>query len=180
MILTAEQLSDIMPHCATERLAEYAALLSDAMTEFGINTVARAAYFLGQVCHESGSLQYWVEKADGHAYERRTDLGNVEPGDGAKYKGRGPLQLTGRANYLAAGEALGLPLEEQPGLVATPAVGFRASAWYWKTRGCSDTADMLNIEATTKKINGGLNGLEYRRSYTARAMTVLVKTALLA
>lgn len=179
-MITAEQLGDIMPHCPTDKLDEYAARLSIAMTEAGIDTVARVAYFLGQVAHESGELRYWLELADGRAYERRHDLGNIEPGDGQRYRGRGPLQLTGRANYLEAGEALGVDLVGNADLAATPEYGFRIASWYWSKRQCNDTADRLDIEGTTKKINGGLNGLEDRRRHTARAMGVLTRTAKLA
>ena len=88
--------------------------LNDTMDEFGITTPARQAAFLAQVCHESGSLHYTRELADGTAYEGRADLGNTEPGDGPRFRGRGLIQVTGRANYRACGTALNLDLIGHP------------------------------------------------------------------
>src|SRR5690606_25370634 len=98
------------------------------------------------------------------------DLGNAQPGDGRRYKGRGPIQLTGRANYRAAGKALGLPLEEQPELAAMPEHGFRIAAWYWTMRKLNPLADQGNFLAITVAINGGLNGYadRVRRRETAK------------
>lgn len=97
----------------------------------GINTPLRRAAFLAQLAHESGELQWFEEFADGWDYEWREDLGNIYEGDGPLYKGRGPIQLTGRHNYTRAGEALGLDLVNDPWQVATPEVGFRTACWYW-------------------------------------------------
>ena len=131
-----------------------------AMVEFGITTADEAAAFLAQVLHESVLLRYFEEIASGAAYEGRTDLGNTHPGDGKRFKGRGPIQLTGRANYRAAGKALGLPLETQPTLAASHTVGWRIAGWYWKTRGldayCNGT--QAGFDTITKRINGGFNG----------------------
>ena len=98
--MTPDQLRRIMP-LAGKRAPLYAVPLSDAMAEYGIDTPARQAGFLAQIAHESGSLVYVEEIASGAAYEGRADLGNTEPGDGERYKGRGILQITGRANYRA-------------------------------------------------------------------------------
>lgn len=139
-----------------------------AMLEARITTQQRAAFFLAQVLHESGRLRFFEELADGSAYEGRCkDLGNCHPGDGKRYKGRGPIQLTGRANYRAAGKALGLPLEEDPELAAGHAVGWRIAGWYWSTRGLNVIADAGRFLDVTRRINGGLNGLTDRRALLA-------------
>lgn len=138
------------------------------MREAGITTRRRAAYFLAQVLHESAGLRYFEEIASGSDYEGRRDLGNTQPGDGRRFKGRGPIQLTGRTNYRAAGAALGLPLERNPTLAAQHDVGWRIAAWYWRTRGLNALADRGDFLAVTRRINGGTNGLADRRRYLSR------------
>lgn len=138
-----------------------APLAERAMREFGITTRNEAAAFLAQVLHESALLRYFEEIASGAAYEGRCrDLGNCQPGDGKRFKGRGPIQLTGRANYRLAGRALGLDLEGHPGRASEHAVGWRIAAWYWKTRGLDHYADgsQRGFDSITRLINGGLNG----------------------
>ncbi len=105
--VSAEQLHRMMPNVSPERAAAMAPYLNRAMQEAGINTPRRAAAFIAQLGHESGQLRYFEELASGRAYEGRRDLGNTQPGDGMRFKGRGPIQLTGRANYEAASRALG-------------------------------------------------------------------------
>lgn len=131
-----------------------------AMVEHGITTQDEAAAFIAQVLHESVLLRFFEEIASGAAYEGRADLGNTHPGDGKRYKGRGPIQLTGRANYRMAGRALGLDLEANPLLAAEHAVGWRIAGWYWKTRGLDQFADgtQAGFDRITLKINGGFNG----------------------
>eukprot|EP01017_Pseudomicrothorax_dubius_P020657 TRINITY_DN22454_c0_g1_i1.p1 TRINITY_DN22454_c0_g1~~TRINITY_DN22454_c0_g1_i1.p1 ORF type:complete len:125 (+),score=24.87 TRINITY_DN22454_c0_g1_i1:149-523(+) len=100
------------------------------------------------------------ELAYGADYEGRTDLGNTQPGDGRKLKGRGPIQLTGRSNYRAAGKALGLNLEQNPQQVATPQVGFKVAVWFWNSRGLSAYADKNNqasFDQITLRVNGCIN-----------------------
>jgi putative chitinase len=159
--MTADELLQMMPFAAA-RAATYAGPLSNAMLEFHIDTPRRQAAFLAQVCHESGSLRYVKEIADGSAYEWRPDLGNVHAGDGAKFKGRGLLQITGRANYTRAGTALFLDLLNSPELLELPDNACRSAAWFWKTRGLNKFADTDRFGALTKTINGGYNGLDDR------------------
>lgn len=151
-MITSAMLKRIMPKCPAPDL--YAPLLSEAMVEAEITTVTRAAAFLAQLAWESGDLRYMEELADGTAYEGRSDLGNTQPGDGRRYKGRGPIQLTGRSNYRAAGLWFGLPLEQDPALAAKPSVGFRVAAWYWKSRGLNELADANDFRGITRRING--------------------------
>ena len=143
------------------------------MEEAAINTPARQAAFLAQLAHESLGLTAFEEFASGAAYEWRTDLGNTHAGDGRRYKGRGPIQLTGRANYRAAGKALGLDLEGNPELAATPEIGFRVATWYWSSRNLNQLADVGDFDAITYRINGGYNGHHDRRHYWSRAKDVL-------
>jgi putative chitinase len=146
------------------------------MLEAEINTVNRMAAFLGQLALESGELKYMEEIASGEAYEGRKDLGNVNPGDGKRYKGRGPIQLTGRNNYTIASADLGIDLVNNPKRAADPDVGFRVAAWYWTKHNLNELADLETQEAydkITKKINGGYLGKKYRDIYWQRALKVL-------
>jgi predicted chitinase len=150
--------------------------METAMAEFDIKSELRSAMWLAQVGHESGSLRYMEEIASGSAYEGRRDLGNTQPGDGVRFKGRGPIQLTGRSNYHAAGDALHLDLVGNPALAADPAVAFRMSAWWWFTHGLNPIADAGDVVAATRRINGGLNGLadRQRRYQIARSLGAAV------
>lgn len=173
MTLTLAQLRSIMPRCKEARALLLLPFLNESLLEWGIQTPARAAAFLAQLAHESGELRYFEELASGEAYEGRRDLGNLQPGDGKRFKGRGPIQLTGRLNYRLAGAALQLPLEAHPETVALPDVGFRVAGWFWATHGCNALADAADFLAITKRINGGTNGLAARAQYWARAKAVL-------
>lgn len=171
--VTLAQAKGIMPRQQESKLAQYLPFINSAMHEFEINTPDRAAAFLAQLAHESGELRYMEEIADGHAYEGRKDLGNVNPGDGKRYKGRGPIQLTGRINYKTFGGMLGLDLENNPQIAATPEVGFRIAACFWKTHGLNELADLGSFKDITRKINGGFNGLEERTKYYELAKKIL-------
>lgn len=167
------QLQAIMPNLSSAKADEYLPLLNAAMVQGGINTPKRQAAFLAQLAHESGQLRYFEEIASGAAYEGRSDLGNTQPGDGVRFKGRGPIQLTGRHNYRIAGQALGLDLENNPTLAARPDVGFRIAVWYWNSRNLNAQADAGNFDAITRAINGGYNGKADRDRYWATAKNVL-------
>lgn len=174
-MLTLEQLQAIMPRMVhnPHDSATYLPLINAAMIEAQINTRLRVAAFLAQVAHESGELRYIQELADGSAYEGRADLGNTQPGDGPRYKGRGPLQLTGRANYTKAGQDLGLDLANHPEQVATPQVGFRTSCWFWGQKHLNQFADVGNFREITHRINGGYNGEDLREAYYQKALAVM-------
>ena len=175
--LTLEQLQAIMPKLPAAKASAYLRELNAAMREREITSPERMAAFLAQLALESGELRYMEELASGEAYEGRANLGNTQPGDGVRYKGRGPIQLTGRANYRTAGTALGLDLEGNPTLAARPHVGFRVAAWYWHSRGLNSLADTGNFREITRRINGGFNGLAEREAYWARAKAVLSRRA---
>ena len=120
----------------------------------------RIAHFLGQTCVESAGFRTTEEFADGTAYEGRKDLGNTEPGDGPRFKGRGLIQLTGRSNYRAMGKTLKLDLENNPAQAAEPALSLVIACEYWKSRKINDAADQDDVMRVTRLINGGLNGLD--------------------
>jgi predicted chitinase len=172
-MITEDDLCSIMPLLKRDRAESYIGLLNAAMDEFDINTPERIAAFLAQLAHESAQLRYWEEIASGADYEGRADLGNTEPGDGVRYKGRGPIEITGRANYRAAGDALGVDFENLPNLAALPEYGFRIAAWFWDTHGLNSLADVDDFKLITKRINGGYNGMTDRLGYWQRAKNVL-------
>jgi putative chitinase len=171
--LTLAQLRAIMPRLSEALGTAYLPHLNAAMAAADISTTRRRAAFLAQLAHESGELRFWEELADGKAYEGRQSLGNTQPGDGPRYKGRGPIQLTGRANYRAAGQALGIDLEKSPERARDVDVGFRVAAWFWSSRGLNPLADAGDFREITRRINGGYNGLPQREAYYARALQVL-------
>ncbi|MEM2161032.1 MAG: glycoside hydrolase family 19 protein [Candidatus Nitrosotenuis sp.] len=172
-MITPEQIIEIMPNCPRGVISDYAQILNESMAEGKINTVVRSAAFLGQIAHESGDLRLLVEQSNGKEYEGRRDLGNIKAGDGPMFKGRGPIQLTGRANYRRAGNALGLPLEEQPSLVEQPRIGFRTTVFYWTDHKLNELADKLDYLAITRAINGGLNGYSHRLEKIVLALGVI-------
>ncbi len=173
-------LEDIAPTEGGNRASQQASIigalgriLAATLDNFEINTGLRAAHFLGQVCHESDGFCTTVEYASGQAYEGRADLGNTQPGDGPRYKGRGLIQLTGRSNYQTYGAKLGIDLMNKPELAAEPKIALIIACQFWKQRDLNSPADKDDIITITKRINGGLNGLEQRRAYVAKAKAAL-------
>ena len=172
-MISFDQLVRIMPY-AKQRADKFIEPLNAAMKEFDISENGiREAAFLAQIAHESGELRYVEELATGEAYEGRDDLGNLYNGDGVKYKGRGLIQLTGRANYEACGEALGLDLIACPELLEEPENACRSAAWFWQSRGLNDLADRHQFLLITKIINGGTNGWHERWKYYQKALQVI-------
>jgi putative chitinase len=162
----------IMPF-AKARIDTFCKPLAAAMAEFDINTPARQASFLSQVGHESGQLRYVRELASGEAYEGRKDLGNTWPGDGVKYKGRGLIQITGRANYTACMLALDVDCVDHPELLELPVNACRSAGWFWKTRGLNELADAGDQVKVSRRVNGGTNGLADRLALFEVAKGVL-------
>jgi putative chitinase len=182
MILSDADLARIMPNLPSAKRAEYLPHLQSAMDEFEINTPLRVAAFLAQVAHESAEFRFmeeiWGPTAAQRRYEPVTSLskslGNTQPGDGKRFKGRGPIQVTGRSNYARYGGKLNLDLIADPLQAATPQVGFRIAGLYWRTNGLNEFADKQFFKTITKRINGGFNGLEDRTRYYIRAKQVLL------
>jgi putative chitinase len=147
--------------------------MNEKLAAAGIDTELRIAHFLAQTCEESDGYCTTVEYASGLAYEWRADLGNNQPGDGVKFKGRGLIMITGRANYTQYGKLLGLPLIDKPTLAADPMNAVSIAIAYWSEHGLNAFADEDDIETITRRINGGLNGLATRQTYLMRAMRLL-------
>ena len=160
------------------RAEKWAEGLTAAMVGAQIDNRLRIAAFLAQVGHESGALVY-VKELGGPAYfakyEGRKDLGNTQPGDGAKFCGRGLIQVTGRANYRACSQALfgDDRLLDRPELLEQPVWAARSAAWYWSTRNLNALADVDRFTELTRRINGGTNGLEDRKARYRLALSVL-------
>jgi len=158
-----------------ERAAELALAANVHFRNYGLfDNPLRLAHFMAQLSHESGGFRYMEEIASGQAYEGRANLGNTVSGDGKRYKGRGPIQLTGRANYRAYGRAVGIGFEDHPEIVAVPSIGLHVACEYWKTKGLNALADADDVLGITKKINGGVNGLEDRKRYLQKAKDLLL------
>lgn len=171
--MTTNQLTAI---CGSEKRAEvFADYLTQAMSQYEINTIPRQAMFLGQIMHESGGLRWVRELASGKAYEGRKDLGNIYPGDGERFRGRGLIMITGRRNYSLASLALfdDYRLLTSPDLLAAPNLASRSAAWWWYSHGLNRLADEGKFKTITRRINGGLNGLEDRETYYQKALEIL-------
>jgi putative chitinase len=198
--MSPEQLKLIMPRCPDD----WAQALLAVMPRWDITSPSREAAFIAQFAVEtneftrveenlsysvSAMMRVWPsrfptvesaapyehkpEKLANHVYADRMGNGPESTGDGWMYRGRGP-QLTGRAQYRAAGVALGLPLESEPERVCRPSVGAEVAGWFWYSRTCNDLADKGEFEAITRKINGGLTGQDQRVAYFFKAKEVLV------
>ena len=176
MSITQQQLQQILPN-AGPVASVFVPALNTAMNHYQIVGLKRVGAFIAQIGHESGQLKYvkeiWGPTAAQAKYEGRKDLGNTVAGDGSKYRGRGLIQITGRANYMACGEALGLDLIKQPELLEKPQHACMSAAWFWASRGLNTLADAGRFDQITQRINGGQNGAEDRQALYTRALKVL-------
>lgn len=199
MSLVSEgQLAAFAPRCDAGAIAPH---LDREAARAGIDTPLRLAHWLGQLHHESAGFKQLVENLT-YSAERlmqvwparftsldqaRTYAGNPEAlaekvyagrlgnrflGDGWRYRGRGFIQITGRANYRRFGALTGLDLEGDPDLAAGPRAAARVAGAYWRDLGLNALADQDDLEAVTRAINGGLTGLADRRRLLARAKTL--------
>lgn len=200
MPITEQQLLQILPS-SSPVAGVFVFALNEAMARFKIEGRLRVAAFLAQVGHESGQLRTLVENLNYSAeglmktWPSRFDLvrataaarkpeqianivyagrmGNTEPGDGWKYRGRGLFQVTGRTNYAACGEALGLDLINQPELLEQPQYAAMSAAWFWSKKGLNTLADQGDFVKITRRINGGTNGMADRQALYDKALKVL-------
>ena len=182
-MLTDIQLRQIMPNLAAAKLALYLAPLNAAMQAYAVNTMLRTAAFIAQLAHESGEFR-WMEEIWGPTDAQRryeppnalaAKLGNTQAGDGKRFKGRGPIQITGRFNYTKYGGLLGIDLVADPARAATPEVAFATAGLFWTTNGLNELADAQQFVTITRRINGGTNGLADRQQYYAKAQAVLAQ-----
>ncbi|WP_122593309.1 glycoside hydrolase family 19 protein [Pseudomonas viridiflava] len=180
MPITAQQLLKIIPN-AGAKVGVFVPALNTAMGKYQIITRERIAAFIAQIGHESGQLRY-VRELGGSEYLSKYDTGKLAErlgntpqadGDGQFYRGRGLIQITGRANYAECGEALGLDLIHNPELLEQPEHAAMSAAWYWSSRGLNSLADKGDFLLITKRINGGTNGLADRQALYDRALKVL-------
>ncbi|KAF0224634.1 MAG: hypothetical protein FD176_816 [Rhodospirillaceae bacterium] len=202
-MLTADILRAALPAARPTDIAKFATPLAEACAEWGIDTPLRLAAFLAQIAHESGQLRALVENLNYSAeallrvfprhfdaaqaavyarqperigskvYANRMGNGDETSGDGWRYRGRGLIQITGHDNYAACGTALGLDLIAQPELLERPGPAARSAGWFWHRNGLNRPADARDIETITRRINGGLTGLEDRKAHYARACAAL-------
>jgi len=181
---------------------KWLAPLNEAFAKYDISTPLRQAAFIGQCAHESnnfkvlqenlnysaeGLMKTWPSrfptkeiadqyarqpaKIAGKVYNGR--LGNTSEEEAAKYLGRGLIQLTGKENYERCGEAIGADLINQPQLLVDPHYAALSAAWFWNKKGLNALADSQDYETMTKRINGGLIGLDDRKAKIAKAISVL-------
>jgi putative chitinase len=196
IILTPGILKEICPFISDKNLEIYIPLLNEIPEKYHINSHDRYSGFISQLAHESGSFRYTREIASGQAYENRKDLGNIYPGDGKKFKGRGLIQTTGRKNYTIASLFMfgDLRLLENPELLEEPGPALESSCVYWNlnflNKVCDHPKDWSRIwkgkkidkfQWLTILINGGLNGYEDRLAYYQRArkslLTAVIKSS---
>jgi putative chitinase len=186
MTVTQQLLETIMPN-ARLQAGVFISALNTAMLRFSINTPKRAAAFLAQVGHESGQLHY-VRELGSDQYLSKYDTGTLAArlgntpaldGDGQKYRGRGLIQITGRDNYLQC--SLGLFGDDRlvfvPQLLEQPQWAAESAAWFWQQNGLNELADRDQFNSITRRINGGLNGLQDRLQLWARARAVLCQSS---
>jgi putative chitinase len=172
-MITKDVLRKIAPNSKDRIITDLEKYFDKYMAEYEVDTYNRVCHFIAQCAHESDSFRTLEEYATGIAYEGRQDLGNTQPGDGRRFKGRGIIQLTGRSNYRNAGKRLGYDLEKDPLLALQPEISVLTALDYWKTRNLNQWADKDDVEKITRIINGGLNGFEDRKKYLARAKRIL-------
>jgi putative chitinase len=173
MGLKKEELQAIYKEASEARIDRFIEPLNTVLAEFEINTPQRMRMFLAQIGHESGQLRYVRELASGEAYEGRKDLGNTEPGDGVRYKGRGLIQITGKRNYTLCGFGLELPLLETPDLLEQPLNAARSAGWFWKTNNLNSLCDLGLFKELTRRINGGYNGYSDRYKLYQRGFDII-------
>ncbi|MBP5119411.1 glycoside hydrolase family 19 protein [Pseudomonas protegens] len=182
MPITTQQLLQILPN-AGAKAGVFVPALNAAMSKYAIITRLRMAAFIAQIGHESGQLLY-VRELGGDQYLSKYDTGTLAKrlgntpeadGDGQKYRGRGLIQVTGRANYEACSEALfsDARLLNTPELLETPVYAAMSAGWFWQRAGLNTLADKGDFLTITKRINGGTNGLADREALYQRALKVL-------
>jgi len=184
-LITAEQLQRMLPKASKKNVEIYTPFFNETMLKFEINTPLRIAAFISQVGHESLSLHYTKELADGSAYEYRKDLGNLKPEaleaahshkatSGKWFKGHGLIEITGYDNHEQCGEALGLDLVNNPELLCEPRYATLSAGWFWFAHKLNILADTEAFGKITKTVNGGFNGAAERIALYSGCKRVLI------
>jgi len=187
MTFTVLQVQRVCHYAPMTRILSILLPLNECLPAGEIGTALRASMFIAQLSHESCEFRYLEEIADGNGYDIRVNprlaakLGNTQPGDGPRFKGRGPMQVTGRKNYARVSAALGVDFVANPQLIADPKWGFKAAAFCWRhaldshgvEHDLNTFADQGDVEGCTQVINGGSNGLDFRIAYYHRAIEAL-------
>lgn len=202
-MLTLEILQECLPKAKVAKLEEFLEGFNETFDTFDMTTPERQAMFLAQTAHESGNFNFteenlnykaasltkvWpkkfpadiaaqyggnAQKIANRAYGGRMGNGDEASGDGFKYRGRGIIQLTGKDNYRACGDALGVDLLSEPELVAKNPYAVLSAGWFWETRKLNQWCDKGDILTVTKRINGGTIGLEDRKHHYEHILEVL-------
>jgi putative chitinase len=168
--MTPKELSKLIKTKYPEQICK---AINDTFAKYNINTPLRQRHFLAQIFHESGGLIYTTELSTGAQYENRKDLGNIYPGDGRKYKGRGFIQITGRFNYEKLSKDFGIDFINTPEKLAQNPFNMLSAGWFWNLKKLNNWADKNNIEKITRLINGGLNGFEDRKKWFTKISCVI-------
>lgn len=174
--VTKEQLAKIWG-CSPSLIADSEVVeLNQCLNTFNITTLSRKRHFLSQTAHESGGGRWKEELASGSAYEGRKDLGNTQPGDGPRFKGAGYIQLTGRANYQAFSNYIKDPKVMQGCSYVAANYPFSSAGFWWSSNGMNVLCDSNpTVEQVTLRVNGGYNGLDDRKMYYNRCLSILTK-----
>ena len=172
----SDELRILGPRCKVDTVAALAAACPATLDQYEINTPLRRCHFWAQAAHESGGFKFmhevWGPTPAQVKYEGRKNLGNIQPGDGYLFRGRGIFQLTGRANYAEMSKRIGCDLIANPELAARPDIALQIACEYWKSRKLNALADADDVVGITKKINGGVNGLADRKANLAHAKKI--------
>jgi predicted chitinase len=173
-LITKKQLSRIWDVSETTISDRIINDLNACLVRFQINTSVRIRHFISQISHESGGGKWMKELASGDDYEGRKDLGNTQPGDGRKYKGAGFIQLTGRANYSDFSKYMNDPkVMDGVDYVALNYPATSAGYWWYNNRMNALCDKNPSVEEVTRKVNGGLRGIEDRKVYYNRCLEVI-------
>lgn len=180
MKITKEQILQIMPN-AKDVADLYLPYINGYNEVFKIDTPLRMAHFLAQIAHESNELRNVKEIGSSSYFEKydtgklKKMLGNLKPGDGYRYRGRGLIQITGRANYMEYQKSSRCKgdIITHPELLEKPLGAVKSAMWFWESHGLNKLADKDSVLAVTRRINGGTNGLESRKNYLAWAKEAL-------
>jgi putative chitinase len=203
MKIEASQILSLCPTCKPDEANSLAECLPAIFEKYAIDTPLRVAHFLAQTAHESEGYTHFSEnlnysasglqntfpkyfrqvspaayarnpeKIANHVYADRMGNGSEASGDGWKFRGRGMIQLTGRENYTSFSKDCGKDCTEDPDFLTTPEGAAESAAWYWKQRDINKPADVDDVVAVTRLINGGTLGLDERKALLAKAKVIV-------